>query len=91
MAYAFATLGMKLFATTPGLTPLVLIAAMLGAAVLAEVLLMRQFHIGIVYIGILVAETLLVLTFAWLIGEPLGLRQLAGAVLVLGGAALVTV
>ncbi len=91
LAYAAATFAMKHFAITPGLVPLFLIAATLCAAVLAEVLLMRQFHIGMVYVGILAAETMLVLIFAWAIGEALSVKQLAGAALVLGGAAMVMV
>lgn len=89
LAYAFATLAMKTLATSPGMTPVVLITATLACAVMAEVLLMRRFDIGMVYIGILVAETALVLFFAWAIGEALTAKQLFGAAFVLGGAALV--
>ena len=91
LAYAFATLAMKIAAHAPGVTPMLAIAVTLALAVLAELILMRQFPIAMVYLGILAAETVLVLVFAALIGEAMSLKQLAGAALVLCGAALVTV
>lgn len=89
-AYAVATFAMKTASHTPALPVLIAIAVCLASAVIAEVLLMQRFSIGIVYIGILAAETLLVLAAATFIGEGFGFKQFAGAALVLGGAALVT-
>ncbi|MCB1343183.1 MAG: 5-aminolevulinate synthase [Pseudooceanicola sp.] len=87
--YALATYGMKL--STGGLTPLSLALVALGllAAVGAEILLLRNGELSIVYIAIIGFETLLVLLLAVWLGESVTPLQIAGAGLVLGGMALV--
>ncbi|EEX15543.1 hypothetical protein CSE45_2386 [Citreicella sp. SE45] len=88
--YAVATIGMKL--TSHGLGHSGIALASLGflAAFLAEMVLLRRAELSLVYIAIIAAETLLVLSYALLIGEGLSLRQAAGAALVLVGLAVAT-
>ncbi|MFW2544078.1 hypothetical protein ACN2XU_15700 [Primorskyibacter sp. 2E107] len=88
--YALATVGMK--SAAEGNAQFGLSVAICGFAIalIAEILLMRRFDVSIVYVSIIAAETVLVLAYAHHIGEGLGLRQMAGALLVIGGIALVT-
>lgn len=88
--YAVATLGMKL--ATGGITAqaAALMACGLAAAVAAEILLLRNSDLSVIYIGIIAFETILVLAIAAWLGEGLTFRQLAGAGLVLGGMMMVT-
>ena len=51
----------------------------------AEVLLMRQIHLSVLYVAILGVETVLILAIAYGIGEGFTLRQGVGAVMVLAG------
>ncbi len=90
LGYAIATIGMKLASSS--LTALAVGLVVLGfvAATLAEVSLLRKADLGVIYITIVGAETLLVLSFAALIGEGPDLRTLAGAGLVVAGIALVS-
>lgn len=90
IAYAVATLAMKTAAQSPHLALVVAIFLCLTIAVLAEIILMRNLAMDVTYIAILAAETLLVLTFSYVTGEVPTVKQVMGAVLVLGGAALVT-
>ncbi|GGL51360.1 hypothetical protein [Wenxinia marina] len=83
--YALATIGMKLGSGAMTALAVVLIAGGLIAAALTEVRILRQADLGVVYLVILVVETLIVLCVAWWLGEGLTPRQLGGAaVLVLG-------
>lgn len=89
LGYALATVGMKCAAD--GLLPLGLTLAILGgiAAISFEIALLRRSDLSLVYIGIVVAETLLVLGYAAMIGEGLSPRQVGGALLVLAGLAAI--
>jgi drug/metabolite transporter (DMT)-like permease len=89
LAYAGATLVMKSLSSGPNTWLLALLAVALAAAVVAEIMLLRRQSLGITYITILGAETIVVLGFAVFLGEGLGLRQLAGAALVLAGTAVI--
>lgn len=88
--YALATVWMKTAAASPAWPVLVAIAVCLSASVVAEVLLLRQHSIGVIYLAIIVTESLLVLFAAFLIGDGLSLRQVFGAVVILIGAGIVS-
>ena len=88
--YAVATVGMKLASGTITLMALGLIAVGLAGAALAEVMLLRNAALPVIYIAVVTVESLLVLVYALAIGERLSLSQLSGAVLVLSGFAIVT-
>jgi hypothetical protein len=88
--YALATVGMKM--ASGGVTPLAISILTVGllAAVLTETFLMRYIELEIIYIGIVVLETILVLAYASYIGGALSLTQMAGAMMALAGFAMVT-
>lgn len=88
--YAFATIGMKIAST--GFTPVATAAITIGlaGAVLAEILLLRHADLAYIYLGVIVAESLLVLGYAAYVGGALNPGQMAGAAFVLVGFALVT-
>ena len=89
VAYAGATFAMKSASIASTGVIWIVIGVALSFAVLAEVALLRQHSLGLSYIAILGAETLIVLTVAFLIGDGLGPRDLAGAALVLTGTAII--
>lgn len=89
--YVLATVGMKGAASgllLPGIA-LAVVGFLLAFA--AEVALMRQTHLSIIYILVLGVETVIILGFAFGIGEGFTLRQALGAIIVLGGLAIVAV
>lgn len=83
--YAIATIGMKL--ASGGITSLALLVIVigLGLAVVVEIIMLRHGNMSLVYLGIVVAETALVLAYAHHVGHGLNLSQMAGAGLVLSG------
>lgn len=85
MAYAIATAGIKMASTFVSPSALALIIAGFTLATLAEVVLLRQASLGVIYIAISTAETLMVLTLAAMLGEGLTTKQLLGAAFVLAG------
>lgn len=89
IGYVVATVGMK--AAASGLPWIGVCLALLGfvAAFAAEVALMRQTHLSVLYIAILAVETVLILAFAASIGEGFDLRQGVGAALVVAGLVVV--
>jgi len=89
-AYAVATIGMKLASVGP--TPAAYGFIMVGliGAVLGEIILLRSASLTVIYIGIVVFESLLVLTYATYTSGHLNMPQLLGAALVIGGFAVVT-
>lgn len=89
LSYATATLAMKAYSVTFALPALLGLAICLALAVVAEVVLMRQLSVGIIYVLVIATETLVVLSAAYIIGEGLNLRELLGAGLIIGGAAIV--
>lgn len=62
ISYASATVAMKSAAHTPNVAVLAVVAICLTLAVVAEVMLMRNMAMGLTYVAILGAETVLVLT-----------------------------
>ena len=88
--YAVATVGMKI--ASEGLSGLAFALPTIGfaAAVLAEIILLKQADLPVVYIAIVVAETALILVYSSMIGEMLNLRQMVGGGLVLAGFFMVT-
>jgi hypothetical protein len=88
--YAVATVGMKWARIGPTPIAFAVIAVGLTAAVVAEVVLLRHANLSVIYIGIIAAESLMVLTYAAYTGGALTFPQSFGALLVLGGFALVT-
>ncbi len=88
--YAVATLGMKMASDSPHLVTYGAIAMCLGAAVIGEVLLLQRTELGLAYVAILGAETLMVLAIAAILGEGLTGREIAGGLLVLVGAGILT-
>lgn len=90
LGYAVATIGMKLASSSLTVVAIGLVVLGFVAATLAEVSLLRKADLGVIYITIVGAETLLVLSFAALIGEGPDLRTMAGAGLVVAGIALVS-
>ncbi|MCR8825579.1 hypothetical protein [Pseudosulfitobacter koreensis] len=87
--YALATIGMTLSFETRPAFGIAIIALGLAGAVLAEITLLRHASLPLVYLGIVVTETLLVLGYAGWSQSGISLAQLGGAVLVLAGFALV--
>ena len=83
--YVLATVGMKLIATAGTAPGFYALAAGIVVIILAEVALLRQTDLALAYIGVMAAETLLVLLYAMAIGEMFTLRQGAGAAMVLVG------
>lgn len=87
--YVLATAGMKAAASGHAVVGGLLAVAGFAAAFAAEVALMRQTHLSVLYIAILGVETVLVLGLAASLGEGFDLRQGLGAGLVLAGLAIV--
>lgn len=88
--YAFATMNMKLAAGSPEVFPVLAIIVALFVAAIAETWLLRHSELSAIYITVLGAETLLVLTFSYLMGEAITLRVAAGAGFVLAGIAMIS-
>ncbi|MGA0539891.1 5-aminolevulinate synthase [Neotabrizicola sp. VNH66] len=87
--YSFATVGMKLGSATLSPAAIAIMATGFVMAAGAEVIILKNAHLGVIYIAIIGIETLAVLCYATAIGEGLGPKQLFGAGLVLGGMLLV--
>ena len=87
--YAFATIGMKLSAETHSTSGIAIIILGLTGAALAEIALLRQANLPLVYLGVILGETMMVLAYAAWIREGLGAQQIAGAALVVVGFGLV--
>lgn len=90
LGYAIATVGMKLASNTVTVFAVGIVVLGFVAATLAEISLLRKADLGVIYITIIGAETLFVLSFAALIGEGPDLRTLTGAVFVVAGIAIVS-
>jgi small multidrug resistance pump len=89
LGYSVATIGMKMGAHALTGAALAVLAVGFLAAAVSEIVLLKSADLGIVYIAIIGVETLVVLSYAWWIGEGLSLRQLGGAGMVLAGLAVV--
>jgi hypothetical protein len=89
VGYALATIGMKLATGQWTVVAGSLILLGFFAAMQGEMALMRGMELGVLYLLIIAAETLLVLGYAFAIGEGLSLRESAGALLIFTGIAVV--
>ena len=91
MGYAIATIGMKLASDSFTVFAITIILAGLALATVMEICLLRMGNMSLVYLGIVVAETTLVLGYAYTIGHGLNGIQVTGAVMVLAGVGLLGV
>lgn len=91
LGYVAATIGMKGAAMGMMLPGLALTVAGFALAFGAEVLLMRQTTLSVLYVAILGVETVLVLAFAFSLGEGFTMRQGMGAAMVMVGLAVLVV
>lgn len=89
VGYALATIGMKIASGHWTILACTLIFVGFFAVIQSEILLMRNMELGVLYLLIIAAETLLVLGYAFAIGEGLSLRESAGAVMIFAGIAVV--
>lgn len=87
-SYTITTVGMKQFIGAPGILAIALITGGLAVTVVMEVILLRQGSLPLVYLGIMIAKTALVLIYAYSIGHGLSLGQVTGAAFVLFGIAI---
>lgn len=90
LGYAVATIGMKLASGNWSLLSFALLLLGFYAATHAEVTLMRDVDLGVLYLFVIAVETIVVLGYAWIIGEGLGPRDALGGVLVLAGLAVIS-
>lgn len=88
LGYAIATIGMKLASDSFTVFATFIILAGLALATAMEICLLRMGNMSLIYLGIVVAETALVLGYAYTIGHGLNAVQLAGAGMVLAGVGL---
>lgn len=89
MGYSAATIGMKMGSSAlTGIAILVMVIG-LGAAIMGEMAVLRSANLGPIYIAIIGVESLIVMLYAWYIGEAMAPRQICGATLVLMGLVLV--
>ena len=89
LAYAFATLGIKMASLAFSPSAIAIIILGFGLATVAETYLLRRADLGVIYMTVIAAETVAVLAIAALLGEGLSLRQTLGAGLVLAGILIV--
>ena len=87
--YALATIGMKMAIVTQSPVPIAIIVLGLAGAAFAEIALLRHATLPLVYLGIVVTESALVLGYAAWAQNEVSLSQVLGAVMVLAGFALV--
>jgi small multidrug resistance pump len=87
--YSVAKIGLKMGATALNGAAVLVIALGLGAAVVGELTALRNANLGPIYIAIIGTESLIVMLYAWFIGEPLSTRQIGGAGMVVAGLILV--
>ncbi|MGJ5618935.1 5-aminolevulinate synthase [Sulfitobacter sp. MF3-043] len=87
--YAFATIGMQVYSHSDDKLPTLIIITGLSVAAIAEITLLRQASLPVVYLGIMVTETILVLGYAAWAHHGLILSQISGGTLVVAGFALV--
>lgn len=90
LGYALATIGMKLASGNWSFIALAFLLIGFFAATQSEVFLMRDIELGVLYLLIIAVETIVVLGYAWAIGEGLAPREAFGGVLILAGMLFVT-
>lgn len=91
LGYSGATIGMKIASDIWSGTAVLFLLSGFLAATFAEIILMREINLGVLYLVIIAVETLIVLTYAFSIGEGLTPRQIVGAGFVLIGLAVVSI
>lgn len=89
LGYSIATIGIKMGATALNGAAFAVIALGLGAAVTSELIALRSANLGSIYIAIIGTESLIVMLYAWYIGESLSPRQIGGATMVVAGLMMV--
>lgn len=89
LGYSTATIGMKMGSSALTGTAVFVMAIGLAAAVFGEMAVLRGTNLGPTYIAIIGVESLIVLLYAWFIGEAMSVRQVSGAGLVLVGLLMV--
>ena len=90
LAYGLSAVALKHASISPGPAIYAAIAVCFGVAAITEIALLRQLDLGFAYVAIIGAESVLVISFAAMIGEGFGPREAAGAGLVLAGTFLLT-
>lgn len=88
IGYAASAVVMRAASGGPQVWHLALIAAFMAVSVITELALLRQLHLGTVYLAVLGLETLLVLTAAFVFGDHFGPREIAATAMILGGTLL---
>lgn len=89
IGYSTATIGMKMGSSAlTGIAILIMLIG-LGAAIFGEIAVLRGGNLGPIYIAIIGVESLIIMTYAWYIGEAMTLRQIGGAAMVVLGLMLV--
>ncbi|HHI69844.1 MAG TPA: 5-aminolevulinate synthase [Rhodobacteraceae bacterium] len=91
LGYSGATIGMKMASGAWSATAVLFLLSGFLAATFAEIILMRGINLGALYLIIIAVETLIVLAYAFSIGEGLTTQQIVGAGFVLVGLAIVSV
>ena len=90
LGYSISTVLIKQYSLNFAYLPAVLLVAVLVGTIAAEVFLLRQVNLALAYVAIIATETVLVLCYSFAIGEGLTRQEMAGAVCVLVGIALVS-
>lgn len=90
LGYWLATIGMKIASGNWSALALGFILVGFLAATRAEVVLMKGVSLGTLYLVIIAVETLIVLGYAYAIGEGLSLREAMGGACILLGLAVVS-
>ena len=90
LGYAVATIGMKLASGNWTFLAFALLIFGFFMATQSEIHLMRDVDLGVLYLLIIAVETLVVLGYAWTIGEGLSQRDAVGGVIVLTGLAVIS-
>ncbi len=90
IAYGLSAVALKQASEAPGLALFLAVAACFAVAAVAEIAVLRQLDLGLAYIAIIGMESVLVVTYAVMIGEGFGPREAVGAGLVLTGTALLS-
>lgn len=89
LGYSAATIGMKMGSSAVSGLAILIILFGLATAVFCEITVFRRIDLAPIYIAIIGVESLIVMTYAWYIGEAMTLRQISGAVLIVFGLVLV--
>ena len=89
IGYSTATIGMKMGSSALTALAILVMAIGFSGAIFGDIALLRVTDLGPVYIAIIGIESLIVMLYAWYIGEVMSLRQISGASMVIFGLMLV--